>query len=163
VDEHQPPDSSMTRHDRALLQVSRLSAPRSIRDLGRPIVTRGFVSRVRSTSSSSPNDWTTNDTKHTNEERVRMEAVDPEQIDQIMGACFEVDNEQGCRFLEPVYHECLMPELGMRGIPFRSKHESSVNLSSIRVIRLIRGSHALLLSAPAGIDRSTSTKTVGRG
>jgi GxxExxY protein len=38
-----------------------------------------------------------------------------------MGACFEVYNEIGCGFLEAVYHECLMLELGMRGIPFRSK------------------------------------------
>ena len=25
----------------------------------------------------------------------------------IIGACFEVYNEKGCGFLEPVYHECL--------------------------------------------------------
>src|SRR5262245_24274512 len=38
-----------------------------------------------------------------------------------MGACFEVYNEQGAGFLESVYHECLMLELGMRGIPYQSK------------------------------------------
>jgi len=39
----------------------------------------------------------------------------------IIGACFEVYNEKGCGFLEPIYHECLEIELGLRGIPFESK------------------------------------------
>ncbi len=37
---------------------------------------------------------------------------------QILGACFEVYNQQGCGFLEPVYQECLEIELGMQTIPF---------------------------------------------
>ncbi len=36
----------------------------------------------------------------------------------IIGACFEVYNEMGCGFLEPVYQECLEIELQDRGIPF---------------------------------------------
>ena len=36
----------------------------------------------------------------------------------IVGACFEVYNEMGTGFLEPVYQECLDIELGLRGIPF---------------------------------------------
>ena len=40
---------------------------------------------------------------------------------QIIGACFEVYNEKGCGFLEPVYQECLEIELNIRGVPFQSQ------------------------------------------
>lgn len=36
----------------------------------------------------------------------------------IIGACFEVYNDKGCGFLEPVYQECLEIELGLRNLPF---------------------------------------------
>ena len=39
----------------------------------------------------------------------------------IMGACFEVYNEKGCGFLEPVYRECLAIEFEHQGIPAISK------------------------------------------
>ena len=39
----------------------------------------------------------------------------------IIGACMAVSNDQGCGFLEPVYHECLTIEFEIRGIPFISK------------------------------------------
>jgi GxxExxY protein len=39
----------------------------------------------------------------------------------ILGACFEVYNEMGRGFLEPVYQECLEKELGTRGVPFESR------------------------------------------
>jgi len=39
----------------------------------------------------------------------------------IVGACFEVYNEKGCGFLEPVYHECLAIEFEYRQIPTISK------------------------------------------
>jgi len=39
----------------------------------------------------------------------------------LMGACFEVYNEKGCGFLEPVYQECLEIELSLLGIPFRAQ------------------------------------------
>jgi GxxExxY protein len=35
----------------------------------------------------------------------------------IVGACFEVYNEKGCGFLEPVYQECLGIEFEYRRIP----------------------------------------------
>jgi GxxExxY protein len=35
----------------------------------------------------------------------------------IVGACFEVYNEKGCGFLEPVYQECLGIEVEYRRIP----------------------------------------------
>lgn len=41
----------------------------------------------------------------------------------ILGACFEVYNELGCGFIEPVYQECLQIELTARGIPFVAKSE----------------------------------------
>jgi GxxExxY protein len=39
----------------------------------------------------------------------------------IVGACFEVYNEKGCGFLEPVYHECLTIEFDYQRIPAISK------------------------------------------
>ena len=42
---------------------------------------------------------------------------------RIVGACFEVYNELGCGFLEPVYQECLEIELGIQEIPFRPQVE----------------------------------------
>lgn len=40
---------------------------------------------------------------------------------RILGACFEVYNEKGCGFLEPVYQECLEIEMQMQEIPFVSQ------------------------------------------
>jgi GxxExxY protein len=45
----------------------------------------------------------------------------------IIGACFEVYNEKGCGFLEPVYQECLGIEFEYQHIPTIGK--SSVSLS----------------------------------
>ena len=39
----------------------------------------------------------------------------------IIGTCFEVYNEKGCGFLEPVYQECLEIELNLQGIPFKTQ------------------------------------------
>ena len=36
----------------------------------------------------------------------------------IVGACFEVYNEKGCGFVEPVYQECLEFEFELRSMPF---------------------------------------------
>ena len=44
-----------------------------------------------------------------------------EETYRILGACFEVYNEMGCGFLEPVYQECLEIELGIQEIPFASQ------------------------------------------
>ncbi len=41
----------------------------------------------------------------------------------VLGACFEVFKDKGAGFLESVYHECLKIELGLRQIPFLSKHK----------------------------------------
>jgi GxxExxY protein len=42
---------------------------------------------------------------------------------QIVGACFEVYNEMGCGFLEPVYQECLAIEFRLRAIPYVAQRE----------------------------------------
>src|SRR5437867_5161628 len=39
----------------------------------------------------------------------------------IIGACFEVYNEKGCGFLEPVYQECLGIEFEYQRIPAVAK------------------------------------------
>jgi GxxExxY protein len=41
----------------------------------------------------------------------------------IIGACFEVYNENGCGFLEAVYQECLEIELSLRNVPFKAQPE----------------------------------------
>ncbi len=42
----------------------------------------------------------------------------PEESYKIVGACFNVYNEKGCGFTEPVYQECLEIELQYQEIPF---------------------------------------------
>ena len=44
-----------------------------------------------------------------------------EETYQILGACFEVYNEMGRGFLEPIYQECLEVELQLQKIPFESQ------------------------------------------
>ena len=39
----------------------------------------------------------------------------------IIGACFEVYNEKGCGFLEPVYQECMAMEFEYQRIPAIAK------------------------------------------
>ena len=41
-----------------------------------------------------------------------------EESYKIVGACFEVYNEMGCGFLEPVYQECVEFEFEDQQIPF---------------------------------------------
>lgn len=43
----------------------------------------------------------------------------PKESYKIIGACFEVYNDKGCGFLEPVYQECMEIELGLQTIPSR--------------------------------------------
>jgi len=49
---------------------------------------------------------------------------------KIMAACFEVYNEKGCGFLEPVYQECLEIELGLVQIPFIPQKSLSLTYKS---------------------------------
>ena len=41
----------------------------------------------------------------------------------IMGACFNVHNDKGCGFTEPIYQECLEIELRHLGVPFVAQSE----------------------------------------
>lgn len=40
---------------------------------------------------------------------------------KIIGACFEVYNQKGFGFTEPIYHECLIHEFTLQGVPFVSQ------------------------------------------
>jgi GxxExxY protein len=42
----------------------------------------------------------------------------PDESYRIIGACFEVYNDKGCGFLEPVYQECLEIEFDYQKIPY---------------------------------------------
>ena len=42
---------------------------------------------------------------------------------KIIGACFEVYNQKGFGFTEPVYQECLQIEFELQGIPFVAQPE----------------------------------------
>ena len=46
-----------------------------------------------------------------------------EECYNIVGACFEVYNEKGCGFLEPVYQECLEIEFEFQRIPFHAQEQ----------------------------------------
>ncbi len=43
-----------------------------------------------------------------------------DEVYAIIGAAIEVHREKGIGFLEPVYHECMEVECGLRNIPFLS-------------------------------------------
>lgn len=45
----------------------------------------------------------------------------PDETYRIIGACFEVYNNKGCGFLEPVYQECLEIEFNLQSIPFAAQ------------------------------------------
>lgn len=46
---------------------------------------------------------------------------------KIIGACFEVYNQKGYGFIEPVYQECLQIEFALQGIPFVSQPEIQIS------------------------------------
>jgi GxxExxY protein len=52
---------------------------------------------------------------------------------EILGACFEVYNEMGCGFVEPVYHSCLMKEFASRNVPHCSKKPLSLTYKGERL------------------------------
>ena len=55
------------------------------------------------------------------------ELLYPQESFEILGAGFDVYNDKGSGFLEPVYHDCLEIELGLRQIPFT--HEPALPLT----------------------------------
>ena len=56
----------------------------------------------------------------------------------ILGACFEVYNEQGCGFTEEIYQECLEIELELRSIPFVGQQELPLTYKGRRLKRKFR-------------------------
>jgi len=55
------------------------------------------------------------------------EILYPDESYALMGACFNVYNEKGSGFLEPVYQECLEIELEYQGIPFEAQKEITLH------------------------------------
>jgi GxxExxY protein len=56
-----------------------------------------------------------------------MEIVYKDESYRIMGACFEVYNEKGSGFLEPVYQESLEIEFEMQSIPFIAQQDLALD------------------------------------
>jgi len=52
------------------------------------------------------------------------EIIYKEESCRIIGACFEVYNDKGCGFLEPVYQECLGLSLNISGFRPSPNHHS---------------------------------------
>ena len=52
---------------------------------------------------------------------------------KILGACFNVYNEMGCGFLEPVYQECVEIEFESQGIISDSQKALTLNYHSRRL------------------------------
>lgn len=59
----------------------------------------------------------------------------PDESYRIIGACFEVYNEKGNGFLEPVYHDCMELELGFQKIPFRREPSLSLSYNGVSLRR----------------------------
>ena len=58
---------------------------------------------------------------HANPRELMTKIVHKEESYAIIGACFNVYNEEGCGFLEPVYQECLGIEFEYQRIPAIAK------------------------------------------
>jgi len=58
------------------------------------------------------------------------EIIYKEESFQIVGACFEVYNEKGCGFLEPVYQECVELEFGIQQILFIAQQQLHLTYKS---------------------------------
>ncbi len=67
-----------------------------------------------------------------------MTIVYKDESYKITGACFEVYNEKGCGFVEPVYQECLALELGFQDIPFQEQVELVLNYKGRRLKQIYK-------------------------
>jgi GxxExxY protein len=56
-----------------------------------------------------------------------VEVLFKEESYRLVGACFEVYNEKGCGFVEPVYQECLEIELTLQKIPFQPQQQLALD------------------------------------
>ena len=63
------------------------------------------------------------------------EVLYAEESYKIVGACFEVYNDKGCGFLEPVYQECLGIEFEYQRIPFVAQPKLALRYRGKRLAR----------------------------
>lgn len=56
-----------------------------------------------------------------------------EESYRILGACFEVYNEKGNGFLEPVYQECIEIELAFQKIPFAAHEQFELTYREVKL------------------------------
>jgi len=56
-----------------------------------------------------------------------------EESYKIIGACFNVYNDKGCGFLEPVYQECMEIELAYQQIPFTSQEKLGLSYRGMKL------------------------------
>ena len=61
-----------------------------------------------------------------------------EETYRILGACFDVYNELGCGFLEPVYQEALEKELTIQKIPFKREVELPIYYKNDKLTKSYR-------------------------
>jgi GxxExxY protein len=66
------------------------------------------------------------------------ELIHPEESYKIVGACFEVYNDKGSGFLEPVYQECMQIELGLQEIPMRPQLALPLTYKGVPLIQCYR-------------------------
>jgi len=53
----------------------------------------------------------------------------------IQGAIFDVYKEMGCGFLEAVYHECMIREMELRGIPFDTHKALDLSYKGVPLVQ----------------------------
>jgi PD-(D/E)XK nuclease superfamily len=73
----------------------------------------------------------------------KLELICNDESCAIIGACFAVDKDKGCGFLEPVYPECLEIELELQRIRFQSKARQTFVSEILTSFRVFRGQIAL--------------------
>ena len=56
-----------------------------------------------------------------------------EEAYKIIGAAMAVHSELGCGFLEAIYHEALLLEFDMQGIPYNSEVELTIEYKGIEL------------------------------
>lgn len=61
-----------------------------------------------------------------------------EESFKVIGACFEVHNDKGSGFVEPVYLECLELELDLQSIPFTAQHELKLNYKGRQLTQIYK-------------------------
>jgi PD-(D/E)XK nuclease superfamily protein len=77
---------------------------------------------------------------HANQREYMTEIIYKEESYAIIGACFEVYNEKGCGFLEPIYQECLGIKFEYQRIPAIAK--PSLTLTDEHRAQLLNYLHA---------------------